>query len=96
MRVPRPVVRAAIGVALFAFAVWNGIFDFLVRRGEQSYLFERARFAAGTGPGVVLHEIMADAITYAAIVASGWAVATLAAGLLLIWYVRRATLRERA
>jgi hypothetical protein len=96
VRVPRSVGRAAAAVALFAFAVWNGVFDFLVVRGEQGYLLEQARHAAGLGPGALLHEIMADSIAYAALVASGWAATTLVAGFLLIWYVRRAALRERA
>lgn len=96
MRAPRPVARAAIGVAVFTLAVWNGVYDLLVKRGEQGYLLEQARSAAGQGPGVVLHEFMAEAIGYAVLVASGWAGASLAAGLLLIWYVRRAARREPA
>lgn len=96
MRAPGPVARAAIAVTLFAFAVWNGIFDFLVLRGEQGYLLDEARHAAGLGPPVVLHEIMAETLAYAATVATGWAVVTAGAGYLLIWYVRRATLREGA
>ena len=39
--------------------------------------------------------MMAESIAYARLVATWWAAVTLAAGLLLIWYVRRTTLRER-
>lgn len=95
MRVPRAMARATLAVALFAAAVWNGIFDFLVVRGQHTYLQEQARAAAGWGPSVSLHDTMGEAVRYAALVASAWAATTLVAGLLLIWYVRRATLRER-
>jgi hypothetical protein len=94
MPLPR-VSWAPLGVALFSFAVWNGIFDFLVSRGERDYFWAQARHAAGQGPPVVLHDMMAESIAYARLVATWWAAVTLAAGLLLIWYVRRTTLRER-
>ena len=49
--------RAALGVwRVFAVAVWNGIFDFLVSRGEREYLWAQARADAGQGPPVVLHD----------------------------------------
>lgn len=92
----RGVRAAVLGVALFAVAVWNGIFDFLVTRGERDYFWAQARHAAGEGPPVVLHDMMASAIVYARLVATWWAGVTFVAGLLLIWYVRRATQRERA
>ena len=94
MRLPR-VGWAPLFVALFSLAVWNGIFDFLVSRGERDYFWAQARYAAGQGPPVVLHDMMAESIAYARLVATWWAAVTLAAGLLLIWYVRRTTLRER-
>lgn len=81
-------------MVLFAVAVWNGIFDFLVSRGEREYFWAQARADAGQGPSVQLHAMMAETIDYAGLVATWWAAVTLAAGLLLIWYVRRATTRE--
>ncbi len=86
---------APLFVALFALAVWNGIFDFLVSRGERDYFWAQARHAAGQGPPVVLHDMMAETVAYARLVATWWAGVTLVAGLLLIWYVRRVTLRGR-
>ena len=86
---------AALGVLLISLAVWNGIFDLLVSRGERDYFWAEARHAAGQRPPVVLHDMMAEAIAYARIVSTWWAGVTLAAGLLLIWYVRRPTGRGR-
>jgi hypothetical protein len=83
-------------VAVFAVAVWNGIFDFLVSRGEREYFWAQARADAGQGPPVQLHAMMADAVGYARLVATWWAAVTIAAGLLLVWYVRRGTKREQA
>lgn len=84
-----PLARAALGVAVFALAVWNGVFDLLLTRGERDYLVAQARHAARQGPAVVMHDMMAEAVSYAALVATWWAAACLCGGLLLIWYVRR-------
>jgi hypothetical protein len=78
------------GVVLFAAAVWNGIFEFLVSRGEREYFWAQARAESGVGPPVVLHEAMREAIACAATTAHWWGGVTLAAGLLLIWAARRA------
>lgn len=80
---------ALAGLALFGAAVWNGIFDFLVSRGEREYFWAQARAESGVGPPVVLHDMMQETIAYAATVAHWWAGVTLVAGLLLIWVVRR-------
>ena len=80
---------ALVGVTLFAAAVWNGIFDFLVSRGEREYFWAQARSESGAGPPVVLHDMMAESVRYAALVASWWAAVTFAAGAVLIWYLRR-------
>ena len=84
-----------LGVAIAAAAVWNGIFDYLVSRGEREYFWAQARAESGAGPPVVLHDMMQDTIRYAAVSAHWWAGSALVAGLLLIWAVRRAC-RSRA
>lgn len=87
-------VRASVAVAIFAVAVWNGIHDLLVSRGEREYFWAQARADAGQGPPVEMHAMMAEAVAYARLVATWWGGVTLAAGLILVWYVRRATKRE--
>jgi hypothetical protein len=82
---------AVLGVVVAAGVVWNGIFDYLVTRGEREYLWAQARAESGAGPPVVLHDMMQATIAYAAVSAHWWAGATLMAGLLLIWAVRRAS-----
>ena len=79
-----------LGVAIAAAAVWNGIFDYLVSRGEREYFWAQARADSGAGPPVVLHDMMQDTIRYAAVSAHWWAGSVLVAGLLLIWSVHRA------
>ena len=81
---------SVLGAVLAAAVVWNGIFDYLVSRGEREYFWAQARAESGAGPPVVLHEMMQESIRYAAVSAHWWAGATLAAGLLLIWSVCRA------
>ena len=77
------------GLGLFTAAVWNGIFDYLISRGEREYFWAQARSESGAGPPVVLHDMMQETISYAAINAHWWAGVTFLAGLLLIWYARR-------
>ena len=84
----RRIWPAVAGVVVAAAAVWNGIFDYLVTRGEREYFWAQARAEAGAGPPVVLHDAMTEAIAYAARSAHWWGALTLLAGLLLIWYLR--------
>ena len=83
------------GLVLFAAAVWNGIFDYLITRGERDYFWAQARAESGAGPPVVLHEMMRETIAYAALNAHWWAGVTLLAGLSLIWYARRTAADSR-
>jgi hypothetical protein len=87
--VSRSSWRLLGGLGLFAAAVWNGIFDFLISRGEREYFWAQARAESGAGPPVVLHDMMQETIAYAATVAHWWAGVTVVAGLLLIRFARR-------
>lgn len=83
MRRPRPSRRLAWAIVIWvslAVAVWNGFFDMLVVRGEQAYLLSQARHELGAGPRRTIDEVMSDAIRYARVVASIWALVVLAAG----------------
>ena len=51
-----------------AGVVWNGIFDYLITRGEREYFWSQARAESGAGPPVVLHDMMQATISYAAVV----------------------------
>jgi len=87
--VSRPSWGLLGGLGLFAAAIWNGVFDFLVSRGEREYFWAQARAESGAGPPVVLHDMMQETIAYAATVAHWWAGVTVVAGLLLIRFARR-------
>jgi hypothetical protein len=88
-----PQRRARLAVALWlvvAVVVWNGLYDLLLARSTQTYLFEVAMHEAGRGPAVDLGRAMAEAVTYARWIATLWAGLLFALGLATIRLVRGA------
>lgn len=86
---PRRLAWAMAIWVVLAIAVWNGFFDMLVVRGEQTYLLGQARHELGVGPRRTIDEVMTEAIRYARIVASVWAAVVLAAGAGTVFILNR-------
>lgn len=83
--------RWVLGLWLvIAVVVWNGLYDLLLARSTQTYLFETAIHQAGQGPYVDLTETLDDAVVYASWISTLWAALLLMAGVFTIWTVRQA------
>jgi hypothetical protein len=90
LRSDRRRVTWAIAIwVILAVAVWNGVFDMLVVRGEHEYLLAQARHELGTGPRRTIDEVMTGAIRRARLVASLWSAVVLAAGAGTAWLLGR-------
>jgi hypothetical protein len=82
------------GWIAMAVIVWNGLYDLLLNRAANVYLFEASLHEMGRGPAVSLSEEMASAVRYAAWVSTLWAAIILLAGLLTL-RVRKGSDRGR-
>jgi hypothetical protein len=86
-----PGRRQRIAVCLWlivAVVVWNGLYDLLLARSTQTYLFRQAIHQAGLGPWVELTTAMDIAVRDAAWMSTLWASLLLLAGMItirLIW-----------
>ena len=84
--------REWIAVCLWlavAAVVWNGLYDLLLARSTQTYLFRQALHQAGRGPWLDLTTAMDVAVRDAAWVSTLWASILLLAGMItirLIWH----------
>jgi uncharacterized membrane protein SpoIIM required for sporulation len=67
-----------------AIVVWNGLYDLLLAKSTETYLFEAAMHDAGRGPAVDLSRAMAEAVAHARWIATLWAGILFALGLLTI------------
>jgi hypothetical protein len=79
--------RERIAVYLWlavAVVVWNGLYDLLLARSTQTYLFRQALHQAGLGPWLDLTTAMDVAVRDAAWVSTLWASILLLAGLITI------------
>jgi hypothetical protein len=77
--------RIAVGLWLIiAVVVWNGLYDLLLARSTQNYLFRQAIHQAGLGPWVDLTSALDVAVRDAAWLATLWACLLLLAGLITI------------
>jgi len=85
--------RLAVSLWLIvAVVVWNGLYDLLLARSTQTYLFKQALHQAGIGPWVDLTSALDAAVRDAAWLSTLWACLLLLAGLVtirLVW-TRRA------
>lgn len=71
--------------------VWNAVFDALVTRGVNDYLFRQAAHDAGRGAAVTMREVMDRAIPDAAVIASLWTLIIEGAGLGTVIILSRRT-----
>ena len=79
--------RERIAVCLWlavAVVVWNGLYDLLLARSTQTYLFRQALHQAGRGPWLDLSTAMDVAVRDAAWVSTLWASILLLAGMITI------------
>ena len=81
--------RIAVGLWLIvAVVAWNGLYDLLLARSTETYLFRQAIHQAGLGPWVDLTSALDVAVRDAAWISTLWACLLLLAGLItirLIW-----------
>jgi hypothetical protein len=83
--------RARIAAALWvilAVVVWNGLYDLLLARSTQNYLFRAAIHQAGLGPAADLTTAMDIAVRDAIWISTFWAGIILLAG---AWTVKLMT-----
>jgi hypothetical protein len=81
--------RFAVGLwVLVAVVVWNGLYDLLLARSTQHYLFRTAIHQAGLGPAVDLTSAMDYAVLQAVWLSTLWSSLLLLAGLLTIRALR--------
>ncbi len=77
--------RIAVGLwIIIAAVVWNGLYDLLLARSTQTYLFRQAIHQAGLGPWVDLTSALDIAVREAAWLSTLWACLLLLAGLITI------------
>jgi hypothetical protein len=67
-----------------AVVAWNGLYDLLLARSTQNYLFRTAMHDAGIGPAVDLTSALDYAVLEATWLATLWAGMLLLAGLVTI------------
>jgi hypothetical protein len=81
--------RIAVGLwLLLALVAWNGLYDLLLARSTQTYLFRAAIHQAGLGPPVDLTTSLDVAVRDARWIATLWAGVLLLAGM---WTIRMFT-----
>jgi hypothetical protein len=79
--------RQRVAVCLWiviAVVVWNGLYDELLAKRTQTYLFEQALHLAGQGPWVDLTAALDAGVRHAALVSTLWAGLLFCAGLATI------------
>jgi hypothetical protein len=80
--------RIAVGTwSVVAVVVWNGLYDLLLARSTQNYLFRTAMHDAGLAPAVDLTAALDYAVLEAIWLATLWAGILLLAGLMTIRFV---------
>jgi hypothetical protein len=67
-----------------AVVVWNGLYDLLLAKSTETYLFRVAVHRAGLGPPVDLTASLDDAVFHAIWLSTMWAGLLLLSGLLTI------------
>jgi hypothetical protein len=81
--------RFAVGFwVVAAVVVWNGLYDLLLARSTETYLFRAAIHHAGLGPPVDLTSAMDYAVVNAVWLSTLWASTLLIAGLATIRFFR--------
>jgi hypothetical protein len=83
--------RERIAICLWlvvALVVWNGLYDLLLARSTETYLFRQAIHQAGLGPWVELGAALEIAVRDAVWISTLWAGVLLLAGLATIRLLR--------
>ncbi len=83
MTAPRRIITAIVLWLVFAFLVWNVIFDRIIVLAGRRYSYD-ATLAFRAGHYLRIDDVMRPAITHGVRAASLWAGALLVAGLVLI------------
>lgn len=81
--VRRERVLAAVWIVI-GIVVWNGIYDFVMFRGVQAYLFRNALHQLGRAPDVPMKLFMQGVVYDAVWISTIWAGGILLAGLVTI------------
>jgi hypothetical protein len=82
--------RFAVGFWLMAaVGVWNGLYDLLLAKSTETYLFRAAIHQAGLGPPVDLTAAMDYAVAHAVWLSTLWTGVLLIAGLITIRIIGR-------
>ena len=77
--------RVAVGLWLvLALVAWNGLYDILLARSTQHYLFQAALHQAGLGPPVDLTKALDVGVRDARWLATLWAGTVLLAGMITV------------
>jgi len=74
---------------VLAVVVWNGLYDLLLARSTQNYLFRAALHQAGLGPAANLTRSMDIAVRDAIWISTLWAGVFVLAGMMTIKLIRR-------
>jgi hypothetical protein len=81
----RPLTRRerfAVGLwMVLAIVAWNGLYDLLLERSTQNYLFRQAIHQAGLGPWIDMTVAMDVAVRDAIWIATLWASVLVLAGM---------------
>jgi len=84
--------RERIAVALWigiAIVAWNGLYDLLLARSTQNYLFRQAIHQAGLGPWIDMKIAMHIAVRDAIWIATLWGCILLLFGMTTIKLIKR-------
>ena len=74
---------------IVAVVVWNGLYDLVLARSTQNYLYRAALHQAGAGPAADLTKAMDIAVRDAIWVSTLWAGLLLLAGMSTVKLLRR-------
>jgi hypothetical protein len=86
----RETIAAGLWVVV-AVIVWNGLYDLLLARSTQHYLFQQAIHQAGRGPWIDLTTAMDVAVRDAIWISTLWAGILLLAGMSTVVLLRNRT-----
>ena len=77
--------RLLVGLwIVVGLVVWNGVYDFVMMRGVQTFLFHNALHQLGRGPDLSMKDFM-DAVVFDAVwISTLWAGVIMLAGLMTI------------
>jgi hypothetical protein len=82
--------RLAAGLwVMLAIVAWNGLYDLLLARSTQTYLFKQAIHQAGLGPWIDMKVAIDVAVRDAIWISTLWASLLVLAGMITVQLMRR-------